>query len=348
MFSNPKKIESPVKGELSPVNTLAKPNKFSIKNILLSEYLVLIISILYFIIFSFIMPVFASPNNIMNIFLNMLPLLVLAIGQTFVLILGGIDLSIPSVVALTSVVGAQIMSTETGYLAGSPMAVPVAILVMLLIGMAIGGFNGLTVTKFHMPPFIVTLTMMLFLSGVALWFTKSAPIYGLPVAFTAIARGSLFYIPTSFILVLIVTLLASFLLNKSVFGRKIYAIGTNAKSAYISGINVNKNIIWVYVFSGICAVIGSILLTGRLETGSPVLAQKMLLDIIGAVIIGGTSLSGGKGKILWTVYGVLFITIIDNSLNLLGISYFTIMMVKGLVIVFAAFVDSLRLRLKEV
>lgn len=309
----------------------------SIITVMLSEYLVLLLCLLYFVIMALFEPKIASGTNMLNIFSSMLPLLLLAVGQTFVLIIGGIDLSIPSIVSLVSVVGASIMSNETGYLAESSIAVPIGVIAMFAVGSAIGWINGISVTTFHMPPFIVTLTMMLFVGGAAIWYAKSTPIYGLPDAFTAMASDSV-----SVLFVVAVTICAHFLLNHSLFGKRIFAIGTNEKAALISGIPVNRSIIWVYIISGSFAVMGSILLTAQLETGSPVLGEKMLLDVVGAVIIGGTSLFGGKGKIIWTVFGVLFITLIDNSLNLMNFSYFTIMMVKGAFILFAALIDSLR------
>jgi ribose/xylose/arabinose/galactoside ABC-type transport system permease subunit len=274
----------------------------------------------------------------------MLPLLIVAIGQTFVLITGGIDLSVTSIIALSSVAGASVISSDQGLLAGHPLAVPVGILVMLLMGATIGLINGAAITKFKMPPFIVTLTMMMFFSGFAIWLTQSKNIYGLPESFIAIGKGSLFIIPYALILALIIGTLAHLILTNTLIGRWIYAIGLNVKTSSISGVPVNRTILFTYVVSGICAAVAAILYTGRIETGSPVLGQKILLDIVGAVVIGGTSLFGGKGKIIWTVFGVLFMVLIENSLNLLNYSYFTIMIIKGLVILMAALLDALRRR----
>jgi ribose/xylose/arabinose/galactoside ABC-type transport system permease subunit len=182
---------------------------------------------------------------------------------------------------------------------------------------------------------------MMFLSGFAIWLTQSKSISGLPLAFTTVGK--------QFWLTLILTALlaggAHLLLNRSIFGRWLYAVGHNSCAAFISGVPVTRVIIGAYIVSGVCAAAASIILTGRLETGSPVLAQRILLDVIGATVIGGTSLFGGKGKVAWTIYGVLFITLIDNSLNLLGLSQFAIMMVKGGVILLSALIDSLRNKL---
>lgn len=292
-------------------------------------------------------PGLASSENVSNIFSNMLPLLVVAIGQTFVLITGGIDLSATSSIALASVVGASIMTGDNGLLGASPLAVPVGILAMLLTGSLLGWFNGAAITRLQMPPFIVTLTTMIFFSGFAIWLTQSRPIYNLPDAFTAIGKDALFFVPYALLVTMLIGIFAHIALSRTLFGRWLYAIGTNAKTALISGVPVSRTVTLAYVVSGFCAAVAAILYTGRLETGSPVLGQRILLDVIGAAVIGGTSLFGGKGKIMWTVFGVLFITLIDNSLNMLEQppSYFVIMMIKGAVILLAALLDTVRAKL---
>jgi ribose transport system permease protein len=239
---------------------------------------------------------------------------------------------------MASITGAAVMNTAHGLLAGSPLAVPVAILAMLLVGALIGWCNGIAVTRLGMPPFIVTLTAMMFFSGLAIWLTTSKNIGDLPAAFNAI--GGKVWI--AFPVVALFAGIAHLMLNRSVWGRWLYAVGHNARTARISGVPVNGVVISAYVISGILAAVASVLYTGQAESGSPVLAQRLLLDIVGATVIGGTSLFGGKGKIAWTLFGVLFLKLIDNSLNLLDLSYFSIMMVKGGVILFAALVDTLR------
>ena len=268
----------------------------------------------------------------------MLPLLIVASGQTLVLITAGIDLSVTSIIALTSVTGAMVMSAENGLLAGHALATPAGIVVMLVIGAVIGLLNGTCVTAFRMPPFIVTLTSMMFFSGFAVWLTKSKSIYDLPDSFLWIGKS------TGAMLVItgLVVFSLSFLLLRTVPGRWIYSVGQNAVAARISGVPVKRVVLHVYMLSGLLAGLAAILITGRLETGSPVHWQNSLLDIIGATVIGGTSLYGGKGNIRWTVFGVLFLTLINNSLNLLNLSHFTIMLVKGGVILAAAVLDTLR------
>ncbi len=289
-------------------------------------------------------PGLTSSNNISNIFSNLLPLLIVATGQTIVLITGGIDLSATSVMALTSVMGALVMSGDQGLLGGSAWAVPAGIAAMLVAGALIGWLNGAAITRLGMPPFIVTLTTMMFFSGLAIWLTKSKTIYNLPPAFNAIGKGSLFFIPYALLVTALLVVAAHVLLSRSLAGRWLYACGHNARAAEISGVPVGWTLTLAYVCSGVCAAVAAVLYTGRLETGSPVLGQRLLLDVIGAAVIGGASLFGGRGKIVWTMYGVLFLTLIDNTLNLAGQSHFTMMMVKGGVILLAALLDVLRRR----
>lgn len=290
-------------------------------------------------------PNFASPQNVRNIFSNMLPLLIVAIGETFVLITAGVDLSVTSIMAMASVFGAWTMTSDGGLLAGSFLAAPVGILVMLLTGAVIGLLNGAAVTLFRMPPFIVTLTTMMFFRGFAIWFTQSEKISNLPRAFVALGEGGIGFVPYALIITLALAMVSHITLRRAIVGRWIYAVGHNVKAAAISGVPVNSTVAFAYVVSGLCAAVASILYTARLETGDPDPRQTILLDIIGAAVIGGTSLFGGKGKVLWTALGVLFIMVIDNSLNMIGLSHFKIMIVKGGIILFAALIDALRNRL---
>jgi ribose/xylose/arabinose/galactoside ABC-type transport system permease subunit len=315
------------------------------KRVLSSQYLVLYLTIIYFLSVWPFRPGLASWVNIQNIFSNMLPLLAVAIGQTFVLITAGIDLSATSTVALSSVLGAMIMTADNGLLGGSVLAAPIGILAMLITGVLVGLFNGTAIARFHMPPFMVTLTTMMFLSGFSIWLTQSEKISNLPSAFTVLGEGTIGFVPYALIITAALAAIAHITLRHTVTGRRMYAIGHNVKAAVVSGIPVATTITFTYAVSGVCAAVASILYTARLETGDPVLGQTILLDIIGATVIGGTSLFGGKGKVLWTVFGVLFITVIDNSLNMVGLSHFVIMIVKGTVILLAALIDALRARL---
>lgn len=274
-------------------------------------------------------PGLSSPENLSNLFSNLLPLLIVAVGQTLVLITGGIDLSATSVMALASVTGTLLMQ------GGGAGAAVGGVVAMLLVGVVVGALNGAAITRLAMPPFIVTLTTMMFFSGFAIWLTQSKTISGLPAAFTMLGKN----VWLSLLLTALLVLAAHVLLNRSLWGRWLYALGHNAQAARISGVPNDKALTLAYVASGVGAAAAAILYTGRLETGSPVLGQRLLLDVIGAAVIGGTSLLGGRGKIVWTLFGVMFLTLIDNTLNLNNASHFTIMMVKGAVILLAALLD---------
>ena len=311
-----------------------------LKRLLLSDYLVLGLCLIYFAVLSPFTPGFASWSNLQTILAYLLPLLVVALGLTLVLIIGGIDLSVTSTIALASVVGGKIMSSEEGWLAGNPLAVPIGIAAMLLVGLVMGAINGLAVTMCRIPAFIATLTTMMFVSGLAIWFTLSRKIGGLPPGFVML--GQKLWIAAA--IAGLAAGAAHFALSRTLYGQWLYAIGHNPRAALISGVPVRRVAFTAYVLSGLFAAVASILFTAGLETGNPEMARDNLLDIVGAVVIGGTSLYGGKGRIAGTVFGVLFLALVDNSLNLLGLNFYTVTMVKGGVILAAALLDALRNR----
>ena len=218
------------------------------------------------------------------------------------------------------------------------LAIPVAMVGMLAVGAVVGLGNGIAVSKLRMPPFIVTLTSMMFVSGLAVWSTRSRNIGNLPESFNHVGSSWVFALGLAALLGLGVH--AG--LSRTVWGGWLYAIGHNRRAAFISGVPVASVTISAYMASGILSAAASILYTGQAESGSPVLGQRLLLDVIGGVVIGGTSLFGGRGKVVWTLCGVLFLKLLDNSLNLLDLSYFVIMMVKGAVILLAAVIDTAR------
>lgn len=306
-----------------------------------SEHLVLWLSVIYVAVLGPFTPGLLSAGNLVNVVISLLPLFLLALGQTFVLVTGGIDLSVTSIVALASVVGATVMNQETGWLAGSMAGTPVAVILMLGVGLVIGALNGLAVARLQMPAFMVTLTGMMFFSGVAVWFTQSRNIGHLPPSFLFL--GGNFWMALG--IAAAAGLAAHALLQHTLFGRWLFAVGHNARAARVSGVPVPGVIVGAYMMSGLCAGLAALLLSAQAEAGSPVLGQQMLLDVVGATILGGTSLFGGRGKVMWTLGGVIFLRIADNSLNLLNLSYFTITMVKGSVILLAALLDVMRRRL---
>jgi ribose/xylose/arabinose/galactoside ABC-type transport system permease subunit len=292
-------------------------------------------------------PGLASAGNLRNLFSSLLPLVAVAVGETLVLITGGIDLSVTAVIALASVLGARVMTGDGGLLAGSPLAVPAAVLAMLATGLAVGAVNGVAVSRLRMPPFLATLAATTFAGGFAIWLTRSAGIAGLPGGFRALGAGHLGPFPAALLVVLPLAVAAHALLERTVAGRWLFAIGGNARTARVSGVPVERATLFAYLACGACAAVASVLYTARLETGSPVLGQRLFLDVIAAVVIGGTSLFGGRGSVAGAVLGALFITLLDNGLNLMGLSSFSVLMVKGAVILAAALVDAARERLAE-
>lgn len=305
-----------------------------------SDYFILVLSAVFFAVLVPFTPGLLTAANLANVGMTLLPLFVVAAGLTVVLITGGIDLSVTSMIALCSITGAAVMSEAGGLLAGHPLAVPAAVLAMLLVGALVGACNGLAVAWLRLPPFIVTLTSMMFFSGLAIWLTQSRSIGALPAGF--IALGSRLWIALPLVGALGVGL--HWMLERTVWGRWVYAVGHNARTAVVSGVPVGKVIVSAYVVSGVLAAVASVLYTGQAESGSPILAQRLLLDIVGAVILGGTSLFGGRGTVRGTLFGALLIKLLDNSLNLMGLSYFVIMVAKGGVILVAALMDSWRNR----
>ena len=350
-------------------------------DLLLSDYFVLWLSVAWFLVLVPFLPTLSNPANMANILSNTWPLLAVAIGQTFVMTIAGIDLSQGAVMGLTSTVAAILIVTaadpnvlfkapvwgtllteDGGMFAGN---VVVGVLAMLAVAALIGLFNGVSVAVFRMPPFMVTLVTLICVSAFAIWVTQSENIRNLPEGYIALGKADIvsFYmgaqdrpqIPRreiisflSYPAVISISLavFAHILLNRTVFGRQVIAVGANRRAAEISGVPVRRIIITVFMISSLCAAAGAILYSARLEAGRPTLGEgTFLLDVIGATVIGGTSLFGGKGKIIWTVFGVIFFVLLSNTLNLMNLSSFHIDMAKGAVILAAATLDMARTRL---
>ncbi|HRL11303.1 MAG TPA: ABC transporter permease [Aggregatilineales bacterium] len=351
--------------------------------LLLSDYFVLYLTIIFFVVASFFFPTLSAPGNISNQLSNIWPLLAVAVGQTFVLILGGIDLSVTSIMAVTSVGGALLMTQvldgptfdksplwgtlineNGGLLSGNPQAVLIAVAFMLLLGTLIGLWNGFAITRFKMAPFMVTLVSMIVFSALALWLTASRNVSGLPADFVLLGKGDIVsvflgpklnpdiarrdvlpFITYPFAIAVTLAVVAHYILGRTVFGRHMYSIGTNRRASEISGVPSQRVIMLVYAFSGFCAAVSAILYSARLEIGRPSLGDGLLMDIIGAAVIGGTSLFGGKGTIKGTFFGVAFFILLLNILNAMRLSPFVIDAVKGVVILTAALLDITRTRL---
>lgn len=301
------------------------------------ERMSMLFFVVYFLFSLLFVNKFANPVNLVNMLVQCADLIILACGMTFVFMNGGIDFSVTATLALGSIFGARVMT-----LGGDPLLMTViGVTLMLGIGIGIGILNGLTVTRLRMPSFIATMATQLIFAGLALWYTQSATIGGLPKPFLLIGRGTLFGVQLPVFIMLAVVALSAFVLHRTVLGRYIFSVGTNHRTSLISGIPVKKTIFSLFLFSGGLAAISGIIMTSRSGAGMPALGKGMLMDIVGAVVIGGTSVMGGKGSILGTAVGAALIIVLNNSLNLLGIQWFVINALKGVMIVAVALLGVL-------
>lgn len=305
---------------------------------------ILLLDAAAFALFALVAPGFASVANLQAVALSALALVLLASGQTLVLITGGIDLAAPAIVGLASVTGALVMGGEHGLLAGHALAATAGVAAMLAAGAVAGAANGAAVGLLRMPPFMATLTMATFASGLAIWMARrgagSETIYDLPRAVVAMGATPWLMIGVAAAAVT----LAHVVLERTALGRSMRALGHNARTARVSGVPVARVTLQAYAASGLLAALASFLLTAQLETASPAHGRQLLLDVIGASVIGGTSLAGGIGTIASTTLGVVFLALVGNGLTLLNLSDFTITIVKGLVILGAALLDVWRRR----
>ena len=299
----------------------------------------IIIALLAMCIFLVIFPTtrttFLTPNNMFNILRQNASNLFLATGMTMVIILGGIELSVGSVIALSGCVAAGCVVNL-----GLPEAV--GFLAAILVGAIVGMFNGLVICKTDIPPFIVTLASMNIAKGIALVYTQGAPIRCMTDAFKFPGAGYVGPVPTPVILMLIVFVIAALMINRTQLGRHIYAVGGNAQAAKFSGINVSKVKFIVYTYTGVMAGIAGVVVASRLYSGQPTAGDGAEMDAIAAVVVGGTSMSGGSGRIGGPLLGVLIIGVLNNGLNLMGVDSNWQYIVKGLVILLAVYVDFIR------
>jgi ribose/xylose/arabinose/galactoside ABC-type transport system permease subunit len=301
------------------------------------EYGIFIAFLLICITLTFISPQFLTISNWSIIFTQVAINALLAFGVTFVIITGGIDLSIGSIVAVSGVIVATL-----GHPDQFPLIVP--ILGGLLTGLLIGILNGFLITKSKIAPFIVTLGIMTIGRGVALILSNGRPISNLSDSFNFIGGGEILGIPFPIIILIIVFSICSIVLKKTVFGRYIYAVGGNEQAAWASGINVNQVKLAVYALCGLLSGLAGILLTSRITTGQPNAGVGFELDAIAAAVIGGTSTTGGIGTITGTLFGVILIGVLNNGLDLLNVSSYYQQVAMGVIIIGAVLLDSWNLK----
>lgn len=299
---------------------------------ILDKYKSLIGLIVLCVVITIVSPAFMTLSNITNIFTQVSTNAIIAIGMTFVILTGGIDLSVGSTVAISGALTASILKSTNN--------IPLAILVAAITGIIIGLINGILISKGKLQAFIVTLATMTIFRGATLVFTNGTPISKLSETFVKIGNGKIGFIPIPVIITIVILIISIYLLTQTRFGRYLYALGGNEDSAKLSGINTNKIKTLVYVISGFASSIAGIIITSRIGSASPNAGTSFELDAIAAVVIGGTSLSGGEGKITGTIIGALIIGVLNNGLNLMNVSPFYQSIVKGLVILIAVLLDK--------
>lgn len=289
--------------------------------------------IILMVIVSVLNPSFLEPLNILNLLRQVSINALIAFGMTFVILTGGIDLSVGSILALSSAFVANMM--VAGF---DPI---LAIIAGVALGGVMGVINGLMITKGNMAPFIATLATMTIFRGLTLVYTNGNPVTGLgdSMAFQLFGRGYLFGIPVPAVTMIVTFVILWVILHKTSFGRKTYAIGGNEKASLVSGIKVSRVKIMIYSLAGMLSALAGAILTSRLNSAQPTAGTSYELDAIAAVVLGGTSLSGGRGRIVGTLIGVLIIGTLNNGLNLLGVNSFYQMVVKGVVIAIAVLLD---------
>ena len=291
--------------------------------------------IVLIVLLSILSPSFLTVNNLFNVFQQITVLAIIALGATMVIISGGIDLSVGSVAALSGMIAGVTFSQV-----GLPMAV--ALLLALLAGAAAGGANGLLIVYGKVPPFVATLATLSIARGLTLVLSNGQPISGFPDWFRALTSFDIGdIVPAVVILVLVLYALGAWYLKFRPSGREIYAVGGNEEVARLSGINVGWVKLRIYMVAGALAGLGGLVLTSRLNSAQPTAGAGLELDVIAAVVIGGTSLSGGVGTVIGTLIGALIIGVLRNGLNLLDVSAFWQQVVIGAVIAAAVMIDTL-------
>ncbi len=306
----------------------------------LQEYGILAVFMLEFVFFALTSDHFLTPENLLNVTLQTSIIAIIAAGMTFVILTAGIDLSVGSLVALTGVIAAWILKFNLPPTVGLSLAITGGLLVGALSGVIAGFF----ITSFRVTPFITTLALMTIWRGLAYIWVDGRPIWGLPPIFDMLGSGRILGIPFPSIVMLLVYLLAWFILQHTQFGRNVYAVGGNAEAARLAGIATRKILLLVYLICGVLASLSGVLLASRMSSGQPNAGLMYELDVIAAVVVGGTSLFGGRGSVAGTFIGAMLIGVLRNGLNLTGVGSYVQQVVLGVVILLAVLLDQLKKR----
>lgn len=297
----------------------------------LTEYVIVLAIIVESVAFAALAPQFLSVANLINVALSIAITGILAVGMTFVILTGGIDLSVGSVVAVAGIVAAMLAShgyVWTGFAAA------------VLVGLLVGVFNGTMIARLRVPSFVVTLAMLTICRGLAFILTGGRSIGNLPEAFGALGRERILGVPVPVVLMAVVFAAGWFALARTTFGRYVYAVGGNREAAYLAGINTRGVELAVYALNGVLVGLAGAVLASRLGAGVPNAGLQYELDVIAAVVVGGTSLSGGRGSVINTLWGTIFIGVLNNGLNLAGVDPYMQRIVLGVVILLAVLIDQ--------
>lgn len=314
----------------------AEPQKTKIDvRTFLDKMGIVLVVIAIFVLFAVLDSQFLTWSNLMNMIRQTAINGILAAGMTFVILTGGIDLSVGAIVALSGVCSVYF---------SLHMPTPLAILLGVAVGAMAGYINGFLTAKTKLPAIIVTLGSMTYLRGIAYVVTGGYPLVLLSDSFKKLGQGYLGPVPIPIIIMLLVYAVFFVILKYTVFGRNVYMIGGNQEAAHLTGIKVVPGLVWVYTISGICSGIAGIILAGRLFSGQPNVGTGYELDAIAAVVLGGTSLNGGVGTIVGSLFGAIFMGALSNGLTLLSVPYYWQLIIKGFVIILAIYVDHLRQR----
>jgi ribose transport system permease protein len=319
--------------------TLQRLNKLQVFQFIRQNSSMLIALVALCILFTLLSPHFFKAANAVNILRQISMNAIIAFGMTFVLLTGGIDLSVGSIVAATNCMSVLLM------VQGVPLSI--AILAGMLTGAGIGFINGIVTAKGKIPPFITTLAMMTIARGFAYVCTGGKPVRFDDASFAYIGNGYIGIFPVPVIAMLICLGISAYVLNRTKFGKHLYATGGNEVAAIFSGIKTNRIKIIVYTICGLFTGISGVILGARMSSAQPIAGQGAELDAIAAVVIGGTSLSGGSGRIGGTIIGALFIGVLSNGMNIIQVPSYWQLIVKGLVILAAVFIDSYRKSKKD-
>ncbi|MBS4208302.1 ribose ABC transporter permease [Bacillus sp. FJAT-50079] len=319
-------------------NRLLPSLGYETKNFIKDNIGILIGLIVLCVVITFINPKFLTSDNLLNVLRQTSTNLYLALAMTMIIILGGIDLSVGSLMAVTGVV-------TTSLIAIFDIPVFIAVLAGLLVGMLFGAINGYVAATTIIPPFIITLATMNIARGAAYVITDGKPVRVMSDSFNSIGSGYIGgVLPTPVLYFIIILIVCYLIMNKTKLGRYMYAVGGNAEAAKFSGINIKRVKFFAYTFSGLMAAVAGIVLASRMFSGQPTAGNAAELDAIAAVVLGGTSMTGGYGRIGGTVIGALIIGVLSNGLNLMGVSSFWQYIVKGIVILVAVYADVIKRR----